>query len=321
MTTEANSTALDDQDDLFDERQIAFEDRVNVLSFGAGQESLAILYLYAFDSEFRRKYAPGKFMVMMSDTGDEHPSTYQTVEATQRFCEEQNIEFHFLTNDKGFHSKSWPSYREFLRRNNAIGSKAYPKSCTDNLKVQVLYRFLEHWCNEQLGTAKTKKQAIVEYARRNGKIRMILGIAAGEERRMVKDEDATQKWRRESIETVYPLVELGMDRAACQEYIRSIGKQVPYPSNCMLCPFMSEQELLYLYRHFPDDYKEFVELEAAKLKKHSHLPPEKNLGVWGKKTLPEVLEEAKAKYGDWSEEQLHEYKMSHGHCVMSKPGR
>lgn len=43
-----------------------------------------------------------------------------------------------------------------------------------------------------------------------------------------------------------------------------------------------------------------------------------NLGVFGKKLLPEILQETIAEFGHWSDEQLKEYKMSHGHCVKSK---
>jgi hypothetical protein len=43
----------------------------------------------------------------------------------------------------------------------------------------------------------------------------------------------------------------------------------------------------------------------------------KNYGVYGTITLTEKLDQAKKKYGHWSDEQLWDYKMSHGHCVKS----
>lgn len=43
----------------------------------------------------------------------------------------------------------------------------------------------------------------------------------------------------------------------------------------------------------------------------------KNFGVWGKKYLPEMIELVKSKYEDWSDEQVIDYRMSHGHCVSS----
>ena len=92
---------------------------------------------------------------------------------------------------------------------------------------------------------------------------------------------------------------------------------VPLPSNCRLCPFLDEKELLWLYHFDREWYDRWVQIERVKLERFVHLG-DKNLGVWGKKTLPEVLKDAKAKYADMTPEALHEHKMSHGHCVASR---
>lgn len=42
------------------------------------------------------------------------------------------------------------------------------------------------------------------------------------------------------------------------------------------------------------------------------------MGVFGKKLLPEILEEAIKEFGHLTDAELKEYKMSHGHCVKSK---
>lgn len=80
---------------------------------------------------------------------------------------------------------------------------------------------------------------------------------------------------------------------------------------------MSKPELLWLANNLPDDYAEWVELENAKRQRWEHLG-EKNYGVWGKKTLPMVLEEAQAQYGHLTAEELDTIKFSHGHAVKSK---
>ena len=59
------------------------------------------------------------------------------------------------------------------------------------------------------------------------------------------------------------------------------------------------------------------EYERRKLEANTHMG-EKNLWVWGKKTLPEVLAEAQEKYKNLTKEEIDEYRFSHGHCVMSK---
>lgn len=145
----------------------------------------------------------------------------------------------------------------------------------------------------------------------------MIGIAKGEEKRVADPAKETLVWKREAIEVVYPLINMGYGRQECQDYIRSLGHTVPMPSNCRRCPFMSEQELLWLYRFNSEVYHDWVRQEQVKLDANTHMG-DRNLGVWGKKTLPEVLLKAQEKYGHWSNEQLHDYKMSHGHCVASK---
>lgn len=296
--------------------------QLTILSFGGGQDSTALLYLYHYDAEFRAKYAPNDFMVVMSNTGDEHPRTYEHLTRIVRWCFEQRIEFHFLQKQDGYHYDKWPSLREFYRRTNTVGSKAFPKTCTDKLKIQPIYKFVEEWVHKKYNMAEDDikvgyKRAVKHFAEKHGKIRMMIGIAKGEEERMADRSTDPCSWRRKSVEYSYPLIELGMDRKACQVYIDRMGHKVPPPSNCMLCPFMSEIELVWLLRHYPNDLYEWIDIEAKKIEANKHLG-DKNLGVWGKKLLPQVLAEALDKFGHMTVEQLDEYKMSHGHCVMSK---
>lgn len=291
---------------------------LTVLSFGGGQDSTALLHLYINDETFRRTYAPGRFVVVMSDTGDEHPETLQHVENVKELCRQAGIEFHHLTPDLGYHSGTWTGLIEHYRATTTIGSKAYPKTCTDRLKLKPIYLWLEAWLGQNYGTPVGKKKGFYAFTKQHGPIHVLLGIAEGEDHRVGGGEDP-QRWMRENILKRYPLRDLGLDRQGCQDLIAKYNQPVPPPSNCMRCMFMSEIELLYLYRFHQDKYQEWVELEAAKLAKWKDKGP-MNFGVWGRKTLPEVLAKAQEKYGHLTDAQLREYKMSHGHCVKSKWG-
>jgi hypothetical protein len=121
-------------------------------------------------------------------------------------------------------------------------------------------------------------------------------------------------------EFAYPLIALGMDRQGCQDYIAKQGQPVPPPSNCMLCPFMSEIELLWLNLNYPEAFADWVRIEQNKIDKYRRLglADDKNLGVWGRKLLPQKLAEAQKQYAHMTREQINEYKMSHGHCVKSR---
>ena len=290
---------------------------LTVLSFGGGQDSTALLHLYIKNEEFRRRYAPGRFLVVMSSTGDEHVETDEHVLNVRALCEEHGIEFLMVTPDLGHHSPKWRSLIHFYRSHNAIGSKAYPKTCTDRLKIQPIYKALESRIEEIYGLPAGRKKGFYEYAKRFGKLRVLIGIAKGEERRL-GDGSKDPLWMQRCVHKEYPLVDLGLDRAGCQALIRAYGFAIPFPSHCRRCPFKSDREVLLMASDDPAGLAEWIGLEANKIAANTHLPEEKNLGVFGRKLLPQVLEEAREKWEHLSLEELREHRMTHGHCVASK---
>ncbi len=384
--------------------------QLTVLSFGGGQDSTTILHLLVEEPAFRKKYAPNDLLLIMSDTGNEHPSTYQHVDRMMRYAKKNNIEFTLLTPDKAYHSDKWQDLKSFYRRTNTVGSKGgFKKTCTDNLKLQPIYKYLEDYIHEKYDLDKKGgKRAFNEYAEKHGKILMMIGISKGEESRRIKytekfyqskglkisieglskekikikERDEKRKlsknkwllkearpikdpegkfliipvnsdypkdqphepkeltfdgkfpeplWKKNSLTVQYPLIDMGIDRFAAQTYISSIGETIPLPSNCMICPYLSDSELVWLEKFYPEEYKDWVEIEANKIEKYKDdLEPKKNLGVsgavkkdnktgiWAAERLPQVLERAKKKTCDMTDEELFEYKMTHGHCVASQ---
>lgn len=309
--------------------------QLTMLSFGGGQDSSAIAEMYLRDIDgFRAQYAPGRFIAVMSDTGDEFPQTYKHVTETMERFKAAGVPFFFLTKDMGYHSAAWPSLIEYYRAKNAVGSKAYPKTCTDNLKIRPIYKFLDHWIAQEFGLAQGRegrgKLAIKEFARRFGKINVLIGIARGEERRVKGGKNTPGKWYDESIQPVYPLIELGMDRKACQDLLHQYGLHV-LPSNCIRCPFLDLVELEYLRRFHPVELAEWVEIEATKLEANRHMEnvetitpktgkvkvANKNYGVFVSKYLPEMIATAKSNYADWTDERISTHRYSHGHCVAT----
>lgn len=291
---------------------------LTVLSYGIGQDSTALLLKSIHDPSYRDKYIKGDYLVVTADTGNESDETTAYRYQIERVCRDHQIDFIFLDLRYKYTSPSWTGgLVKFYEDGNRIGSKAFPKTCTDKLKIVPIYNFLDEYIHAKYNTEKVgRKSAIKEFTKRGGKINIILGIAKGEECRASGNEESPHKWQRECINKVYPLLDLGMDRQACQDYV-SEHMSIPMPSNCILCPFMSEIELLYMYRFNRIWYNKWVYLERNKIQANLHMEKQ-NLGVWGKKLLPEVLEEAQAKHGTMTDQDLREYKMSHGHCVKSK---
>ena len=310
-----------------------------VLFVGGGQDSVALLMLYAHDETFRNQYAPDvNFVAVMSDTGNEFPDTISYVTGLETFCRIARIDFTFVKSEMGFHGRTWPSLTAQMERNSNVMGVAFPKTCTDNLKVKVCYRFLAQWLRDHYGYLGPDPAVYQQYRLAFGKLVTWIGFADGEQSRaqtpVPKPKAAIEghqtelfapvdsgpayipKWRKQCVSHIYPLLDLSHDRAACQRIIAGYGQPVPMPSNCMFCPFQNLAECVYLFRTQPLSWAYWVEREAAKLAKFSHLTL--NLGVKGRLTLPEFLAKALLKYGDWTTEQLREYRFSHGHCVTSK---
>jgi 3'-phosphoadenosine 5'-phosphosulfate sulfotransferase (PAPS reductase)/FAD synthetase len=307
--------------------------KLTVLSMGMGQDSTALLYKYVYDKEFRDKYAPNDFLVIFADTGNEFPQTYDHLAEVKLFCIKHEIAFVHLTPAMGFHTGDWQSLEHFYETKEAVGSKAYPKICSQRLKIEPIYRYLEVYLGDKYGVRVGKKVGFRQFAAEFGKIRMMIGIAKNEEKRMSDASQRKERWYSESIEHQYPLVDLQMDRKACQDYIKSVGHKVPIPSNCMMCPFLSEEELEYLRRFEPAALEKWIYFEKRKLHRWSHLESvpvnkgtdttprivyvNKNLGVWGKKYLPEMVNIVAEKFKAWTDDMIIDYRMSHGHCVAS----
>jgi hypothetical protein len=309
---------------------------LTVLSFGGGQDGTYILYKIIRNPSYRERVVKGRLLVLMSNTGNEHNHTYEHVEFVRQLCLENDIEFYMIDPIMGFHPNTWPSLEYQMIKNNSIMSMMMPRSCTDNLKIKPIYNFLNVWIatvyyDQDIPNSTRNRKWITKFFEDHGKINMILGIAAGEEARVKvtkKEKKAAQLdlfkapkkkvnvWMSKCIDKSYPMIEEGIDRKKAQDYINVTPWPLPFPSNCIFCPFLTKQEILWMHRFTPDTFNHFVQFEINKLNRNPGVP--RNLGVKGLNYLPQILAEAIEEFGHWTDEQLNEYKMSHGHCVSSQ---
>lgn len=290
-----------------------------LLSFGGGQDSTLLLYLTE-NEDFRDRFiGHADLLVAGSDTGDEHPETYAYIEDHVRpYCARRGIDFVWITPDMGFHTAAWQSLGHQYEKNSCCGFKEGANgSCSDSLKIQVVWRYVNTWLAARYGFPASRKQAISNYAATFGRLRCMIGFGAGEERR-ISTRPTGQRWFDTNVLKSYPLVELKLDRLACQHMIRALGHLIPPPSHCVMCHWKSKLEIMWTRRHLPDRFARWVAIEQAKLAKFAHLGPAKNKTVFGGGlTLTEVADLAEVEYAEWSSERIEEYRMSHGHCVAS----
>jgi 3'-phosphoadenosine 5'-phosphosulfate sulfotransferase (PAPS reductase)/FAD synthetase len=317
-------------DHLTSDRQKQKEPQLTLLSFGGGQDSWAMLYKLIFDAKFRKTYAPKDLVVVMSDTGNEHPYTYKGVTEAEALCKKHNIDFKFLKNDMGYHTDGWMSLKANLIRNKVILSATMgSKPCTSALKINPLDKYLREYMCQKYGFENlSAPTSWKDYEDKFGtKVRVMIGFAKDEEMRAIKSlkvMNTLPKYKQRHFQYVFPLIEEGWNRQSAQDIITQYHPYLIPPSNCMICFYQSDQELIWLERNHPEEFYEWVEMEKAKLDRFADVPDIKNNGVYGAVNLIQKLQMAKDKkdangvrLGDYTDEQLWEYKMSHGHCVKS----
>jgi GNAT superfamily N-acetyltransferase len=315
------------------------EPQLTLLSFGGGQDSWAILYKMIKDEKFRKDYAPNDLVVVMSDTGNEHPYTYKANLEAKKLCEQNGIPFYFLEAGDKYHTAGWSDLKSNMRRNSTILAAWGKKSCTSSLKIAPIDKFMYEYMSNLYGYRYSWGESIGKnwetYQKQfRSKARVIIGFAMNEETRVLNTLKMTStllKWKQKHIQFCYPLVEQGWDRAAAQKIIKEYHPYLIAPSNCMICFFQSNEEIVWLERNYPEEFAEWVEIENSKLTAEKWLSKEKNYGVYGKLNLIEKLAQAKntindqwkdgalahKKIGEWTNDELWEYKLSHGHCVKS----
>ncbi|MEM9773520.1 MAG: hypothetical protein AAF902_02990 [Chloroflexota bacterium] len=156
---------------------------LTVLSFGAGQDSTAILYRLIFEPQFAAEHIPGELAVCIVDTGNEHPATLAHVDFCEALCAAAGVPFRFLQVADGYHSEKWQTLTQFYESKQTIGSKAFPKTCTSNLKLDPFYRWLNEFVAERLSISDHRlKRGLYGHTQVCGPVSVWIGIAADEDR-------------------------------------------------------------------------------------------------------------------------------------------
>lgn len=313
---------------------------LTILSHGLGQDSAALTELLLRDVAFRKRYAPGRLIVVTSDTGNEHPETneYRTAYVEPRL-RDAGIPYYFIATTDGYHTGAWNGgLLGQWETNRTIGASSFPPSCSDSLKIAPIWKRVEAIIEAEYGFRAKQKKGLKAFALAFGKIRCIIGFARGEERRvadplsqlMLFGEDPKPErnaWMREAVERVYPLIDLRWNRADVQQYLRSVGAPVPVPSNCLGCPYKSPAELLWTERKYPSFMARWKAIEAAKLERCKDEPKNHGVRGWDEKaqrpvTLEDGLARARRDFAGLSDTELDaaldEIRMTHGHSVPSR---
>ena len=211
-----------------------------LLAFGGGVDSTAILAAYLDpagaakasgtpETKLRQVLHSSPLSgVVFADPGAEFKATYRNVRTAARLCLRHGLTF--TTVYKRTADGRRLRIQDWLLRNGTI--PVMPGG--------------HHVCS-----LKFKGQQLQQWAGRafaGDSIEWLIGIEAEEQHRQKRFQPDPAA-RHQAI---YPLVLLGWDRRTCERVIEACWPHTVRKSSCVFCPFMSEPEILALFRDDPE---------------------------------------------------------------------
>ncbi|UYL94083.1 phosphoadenosine phosphosulfate reductase [Geobacillus phage vB_GthS_PK5.1] len=219
--------------------------RIDVLSLGAGTQSSAMLLMAAHGDLPKPDY------VIFADTGWEPKIVYDWLEKLQNYVKSYGIEI--ITTSAG-------NIREDVLRNHPIGKRVasmpfYTKDKDGKKGIVMRQCTMEY----KIAPINKKVRELLGYKPRQ-KVRetvhMWRGISTDE---IVRVKPSKIKW----IVHEHPLVDKGMDRQDCIQYVLEKMGELPPKSSCIGCPFHNDEMWLWIKNNFPSEWREAVEFDKA----------------------------------------------------------
>lgn len=218
---------------------------MKVISYGGGVQSTAMIVLAT------QGLIPGVTDALFSNVGDdsEYPATLTFVQDIMTpWAAERGIRVHELkrTLRNGEVETLWQRMMKEESKSIMIpmrGSRTGApgnRSCTIDHKIQVVGKWLK-----KNGASKTNKATVC------------IGISTDEIQR------ANNKRAMPYELPIFPLIDLNLDRTACQQIIRDAGLPVPPKSSCFFCPFHRPLVWSEMRRDEPELFQKAVLLETT----------------------------------------------------------
>jgi hypothetical protein len=219
---------------------------INILSFGGGIQTVAMALMCMKGQLVRPDY------MVFSDTGWEVEATYTYLSWFIPMIEESGIPVRIvsagnLRSDALDNSKRFAAMPLFTE-SDGPGYGMLRRQCTREYKVEPVYKEIRNI----LG--------LKPYERHDVKVKLWLGISKDEASRMKPNR---VKW----IENIYPLVDNGLSRHNCIQYIKDCGFHLPPKSACIGCPYHSDIFWKNLKRESPEEFKDACDFDHA-IRKH-----------------------------------------------------
>jgi len=221
--------------------------KLRILSLGAGVQSSTLLLM-------AEKGIIGPFnCAIFADTGWESQATYQWLEWLKSTCKTPIIT---VSNGNVLHHSMEANYKVAKRDGFVNAGIALPiyfsggglpsgmmhRQCTTNFKIIPIRREVRRLLG-LIPRQRAPKDAVEQ----------IIGISLDEARRV-----RTSRERMTFLS--YPLVNMGMTRHDCMNWLMRNAYPIPPKSSCVGCPFHSNNEWREVLKN-PVEWKQAVELD------------------------------------------------------------
>jgi hypothetical protein len=237
---------------------------MRVFSFGGGVQSVAVMVLSA------QRILPYTHFVFANVGNDsENPGTMEYIENIAKpFALRHGLDF-VEVQWKRKPTSAQTLYEALVEDRNDIAIPVHLKgggpswrNCTSKWKVKVIDR----WMRDNAGATKQNRQPIG------------VGISTDEIHRMRTDDPERDVYAYKE----YPLVDLRLNRIACQQIIVGAGLPPAPKSSCWFCPYKADKDWLELRKLYPHLFERVIELEDTINQKRKKYGDKDNVYLWGK---------------------------------------
>ena len=219
---------------------------VNVISLGAGVQSTTML-LMACHGEI----TPKPKWAVFADTGWEPRKVYKHLQWLTQEASKHGIEV-VVTGKGNIRDDHLRAARDksrvdaipfFVKVDGQQEEGVVPRQCTKGYKIEMIQKKVR----ELLGYLP--RQRIPE----NSVIQWV-GISVDE---IERAKTSGQKW----VKFRHPLLEIGMNRLDCMNWLIRKGYYVPPKSSCIGCPYHNNHTWAEMKRNEPEEFQDAVEFE------------------------------------------------------------
>lgn len=216
-----------------------------IISLGAGVQSTTLLFMAAH-GEFGEDYPK---VAIFADTGWEPPRVYKHLDWVEKEAAKYGIKV--IRTAKGNLREDFlravqtgervASIPCFVKNQDGSAGMLW-RQCTQEYKINAIRRAIR----EYLGYGP--RQRVKE------NVELWMGISIDEIQRV---KTSQVKW----IKNVYPLVDNGISRSDCIQWMKKHGYSEPPKSSCIGCPYHSDEYWLDLKINDLDSWRDAVEFD------------------------------------------------------------